>query len=200
MPYIDPSETDPSAWGGDEGDERPLRTVYERAHATPVPYERDDLLVRHGDALTEAFRTREYEHARVAYHLAVEADGRVKLLTKGHLWGGGERHQRFRAQYRRESEPSDTDPFTAYTAWIRFQFGTVGRSDGGLTFQPDADATEVSRTLDWDDLFRSDQLRLAELELVRNPPLARYVLRDRGRWDAVRDSLRYSPEAFVVGP
>jgi hypothetical protein len=49
-------------------------------------------------------------------------------------------------------------------------------------------------------MYSSDQLRLAEAELVRNPPLARHVLRERELYDDVRYALRYNPEAFDRGP
>jgi hypothetical protein len=49
-------------------------------------------------------------------------------------------------------------------------------------------------------MYSSDQLRLAEAELVRNPPLARYALVTQGLWADVRDAFRYNPEAFASPP
>lgn len=201
MPWVDPTETDPATWGGsDAATAEPCTSVYERALSTPTPYERTDRLVLQGPSVTAEFRTREYDRVRVDYHLAVETSGRVKLLARGHLWGGGEPHQRFRAQYRRESEPTDTVPFDEYLAWTRFQFGTIHVDEGTLTFEPATEHEETMRRLDWTELYAPDRLRLAELELVRNPGLARYVLRDRDEWRAVEDALRYNPEAFAIGP
>lgn len=201
MPWIDPRENDPDAWRASEPGEPAVRTVYERAYETAVPYERRDDVYRNGEAVTGEFRTREYEHAKVSYHLAVEGNGRVKLLAKGHLWGDDEVHQRFRAQYRRPGEPTDTEPFDDYHVWVRFRLGTVARRDGSLQFEPtDEKPSEKLRTLAWGSLFGPDRVRLAELELVRNPPLARYVLRERDQWAMIRDSLRYNPDAFTVGP
>ncbi|WP_335999660.1 hypothetical protein [Halorientalis halophila] len=201
MPWVDPHETDPETWGGSAAAaNRPCTPVYERALSTRPPFERTDKLVLHGPAVTEEFRTRGYESVRVDYHLAVEADGRVKLLARGHLWGGDEPHQRFRAQYRRESEPTDTVPFDEYLAWTRYQFGTIDVEDGTLSFEPEGDREEETRRLDWTDLYASARLRMAELELIRNPGLARYALRDLGEWRDVEDALRYNPDAFAVGP
>ena len=49
-------------------------------------------------------------------------------------------------------------------------------------------------------MYSADQLRLAEAELVRNPPLARYALSQKGIWEDVRDTLRYNPDAFDRRP
>lgn len=202
MPWIDPHESAAEQWAGADSDvPGPKRSVYERAHETGVPFERDDDLRLSGSSVTEEFRTRDYTYAHVTYHLAVERDGRVKLLSKGHLWGNGEEHQRFRAQYRREGEPTDTDPFETYRVWMRYQFGTVSRDDDGtVDFQPTERVKEHSRELAWPEMYSSAQLRVAELELVRNPALARYVLRERGLWRDVQDAFRYNTQAFAVGP
>lgn len=200
MPWVDPDETDPEQWAGDETEERSRTSVYERALKTPRPFEREDKLLLQGPSVAEEFRTRGYERARVDYHFAVESDGRIKLLARGYLWGSDERHQRFRAQYRREGEPTESVPFDEYLAWMRYQFGTIEIEDGRLSFEADGDRNERTRRLAWTELFAPDRLRLAELELVRNPALARYVLRDRGDWRDIEDALRYNPEAFGVGP
>ena len=200
MPWVDPHETDPEQWAGDAATDRSSASVYERALDTGRPFERTDKLVLQGSSVAEEFRTRGYERARIDYHLAVESDGRVKLLARGHLWGGDEPHQRFRAQYRREGEPTDTVPFDEYLTWTRYQYGTIDVEGGRLTFEAESDRQERMRRLDWADLYAPDRLRLAELELVRNPALARYVLRDRGDWRDVADALRYNPEAFAVRP
>jgi hypothetical protein len=200
MPWVDPHETDPERWAGDTGARQSCTSVYERALATESPFERTDKLVLRGPSVTEAFRTRGYDRVRVDYHLAVERDGRVKLLAHGHLWGGDEPHQRFRAQYRREGEPTETVPFDEYLTWMRYQFGTIEVEDGRLSFEAENGREERTRRLDWDDLFASDRLRLAELELVRNPALARYALREREQWRPVADALRYNPDAFAVEP
>lgn len=202
MPWIDPQQTAPDEWSGESaGQGDSVKSVYERAHETAVPFGRDEAVRLHGAAVTDEFRSREYTHAHVSYHLAVERDGRVKLMSNGHLWGGGEDHQRFRAQYRRDGEPTDTEPFEAYRVWRRYQYGTVGRAEGGgLTFEADSPVQEDTSELEWLELYSTAQLRIAELELVRNPPYARHLLVERGRWDSVRDAFTYNPYAFAVGP
>jgi hypothetical protein len=200
MPWVDPHETDPEQWAGAEASERSCTPVYERALETGRPFERTDKLVLEGSSAVEEFRTRGYERVRVDYHLAVEAGGRVKLLSRGHLWGGDEPHQRFRAQYRREGEPTETVPFDEYLTWTRHQFGTIDIEDGRLAFDAESDRQERMRRLDWSELYAPDRLRLAELELIRNAALARYALRARGDWRAVEDALRYNPAAFAVRP
>jgi hypothetical protein len=200
-PWIDPEETDPATWTGEPETPSGSATVYERAHGTTIPYERRDDLTVWGPDVAAEFRTAAFDHARLHYHVAVDSKGRVKLLSTGHLWGHEETHRRFRIQYRRAAEPTDVPPFTEYTAWTRFETGTVGNDGDGLQFEPDPDRTEErTLTLSWPAMYSSDQLRLAEAELVRNPPLARHVLRERELYDDVRYALRYNPEAFDRGP
>lgn len=201
MPWIDPKETDPEGWVGEDPEESASRTVYERAHDTPVPYERCEDLTLSGPDVAAEFHTAEYDHVKLRYHIGVDADGRIKLLSKGHLWGTDETHRRFRLQYRRPPEPTDDPPFEEYSAWVRFQTGTVHREDGEITFDLEPGQTrEKTRTLAWPEMYSADQLRLAEAELVRNPPLARYALRAEELWADVRGALRYNPDAFDVGP
>ncbi|WP_276271213.1 hypothetical protein [Haloarcula litorea] len=199
--WVDPDETDPEAWGGSAAVEGGgVRSVLERADATPLPYQYEvDLL--HEGGVAETFRSREYERARVIYNCGVDAERRVKLLTRGVLWGGEERHQRFKAQYRREPPPTETVPFGEYTVWTRFQYGTIEPNDDGATFVPDeSDAGETMQDLDWADLYAPVQRRLAELELARNPAFARYRLEESGEWADVRAALAFDPTAFAVGP
>lgn len=200
-PWIDPDETARETWTGESDRNRGSRSVYERAHATTLPYERREDFTVAGPDVAAEFRSSEYDHAKLHYHIGVDANGRVKLLSKGHLWGNEETHRRFRIQYRRAAEPTDTLPFEEYTAWMRFQTGTVSRERGEIQFDPDRTQTEErTLTLEWPEMYSSDQIRVAEAELVRNPPLARYALLTLGLWEAVRDTLRYNPDAFDVGP
>lgn len=203
----DSRDRDPTAWRGQTlqddvriGDD--IRTVLQRAAETrkPYQYKADEFL--HGDHIAEMFRSREYTHARVVYDCGLEANGRIKLLTRGHFWGSDDAHQRFQAQYRRPPVPTETIPFDSYEVWMRYRFGTVERSDGGsirFVADPDRDG-ESLRSLDWDSLYQPVQRRLAELELVRNPEFARYRLLEHGEWDDVRNLFRYDPTAFAVGP
>lgn len=200
-PWINPDESKREAWTGTTERATATRTVYERAHETATPYERREEVVVSGPDVAAEFRTARYDNAKLHYHIVVDGQCRVRLLTKGHLWGHEESHRRFRVQYRREAEPTEVPPFEEYSAWTRFQTGTVTREDGSLVFEPDPDATEErTLTLSWPEMYSSDQLRVAEAELVRNPPLARYALVQQGLWDEVRDALRYNPGAFGKGP
>jgi hypothetical protein len=188
-------------WTETAGESASIRSVYERAHETTAPFERREELTLSGPDVAAEFRTREYDHAKLHYRIGVDSGGRVKLLMKGHLWGDEDTHQRFRIQYRRCAEPTDTPPFAEYSAWVRLQLGTVHREDDSIRFERDPDRTrEETRTLAWDEMYSSDQLRLAEAELVRNPPLARYALRQQDLWVDVHDALRYNPNAFNHTP
>jgi hypothetical protein len=204
--YVDPDETDPSKWRGSAGDRGTggddLRSVVERALATTEPYRRREAKLYGPEVVREEFDTRDYHHAKVYFDCGVTADGGVKLLTRGYLWGDDERHQRYKSQYRREPDPTDEPPFGAYTVWNQYQFGTASRDgDGTLQFEPDPDESgEYLRSVDWDALYTPVRVRLAELELVRNPAFARYRLEELGGWEDYGASLRYDPDAFAVGP
>jgi hypothetical protein len=200
-PWIDPDETARETWAGDAGRQTASRTVYERAHATSIPYERRENVLLSGPAVAAEFQNAQFDNAKLHYSIGVDANERVKVLSKGHLWGSEETHQRFRIQYRRPAEPTTTAPFEEYSAWVRFQMGTVSRDGDGLSFDPDPSQTEEKTlTLSWPKMYSADQLRLAEAELVRNPPLARYALSQKGLWEDIRDALRYNPDAFDRRP
>lgn len=189
-------------WGSEEdapcrGD---VRGVVERAHYTAIPYEfRHD--VAYGPrVVTTEFADQDYRHARLLYHGSLQADGRTKLLVEGDLWGECERHMRFRAQFRREAPPAGTVPFGTYAMWSRYRFGTVRREDG-ISFEPAQDGTTEELTeRSWSSIRTPTQFRLAELELVRNPALSRYVLRNRGEWGEFRGYFRWHPGAFEHPP
>lgn len=200
--WIDPKERDGRMWGEEEdarsGED--VRGVVARAHYTAVPYEFEHDGAYGSAVVEDAFEDPDYRHARLLFHGSVQANGRVKLLVKGHLWGEEERHLRFRSQFRREAPPTGTVPFGTYTVWSRYRYGTVRRNDG-LTFEPDQDGTtEELEEREWSAIRAPVQFRIAELELVRNPSLARYVLRDRGEWEETRDYFRWNPSAFEYGP
>lgn len=203
----DPSDRDPTTWRGrslqDEvrtGED--LRSVLQRAHETEIPYEYEDDELLTGDHVTEMFRTREYTRVRVVYDCRVESSGRISLSTQGHFWGGGDEHQRYKAEYRRPAIPTETVPFDTYEVWMRYQFGTVEREeDGSISFVADHDRDgETLRSLDWDEVYPPIQKRLVELELVRNPAFARYRLLEVDEWTDVEISFAYDPTVFGVGP
>ena len=206
--YVDPGEADPAKWAGstprDELDcgRESVRTVVERALATETPYRRKTTERFGPGTVREEFDTREYRHAKVHFNCGVTAEGRIKLMTRGYLWGADERHQRYRSQYRREAVPADAPPFETYTVWNQYQFGTASRdNDGTLSFDPDPEASgEYLRTVAWADLFTPVRSRLAELELVRNPAFAKYRLEQLGEWAEVGDPMAFDVDAFDVGP
>ncbi|MFC7068982.1 hypothetical protein [Halobaculum lipolyticum] len=210
-PWTDPKESRPERWSGPRDPARVgdhTRSVVERALATAPPYRRRGTVARSGASLRESFRTREYDHARVDFDATLSADGAIRLLVKGHLWGRDERDQRYRVQHRRPAAPTGTLPFDEYETWVRYQFGRVERADGGAavaadgdpSFVPDPAVRDETRTLAWDDLFPLHRRLLAELEAVRNPAFAEYRLRELGEWADVRDDLKWDLDAFAVGP
>lgn len=203
--WVDPDETDPATWRGQAvGD--PARggqdclSVVERARRTPLPYQYEED-VHHTEGVAAQFQTRAYTDARVIYNSGIDVQRRIKLLTRGILWGGSETNQRFKAQYRRAGPPTDSVPFEEYTVWSRFQYGAIQQVDDGVTFVPDdSEAEEQMRTLGWAELYEPVRRRLVELELVRNPAFARYRLRELDEWDEFRTQLRYDTSAFAFGP
>ncbi|MFC6973816.1 hypothetical protein ACFQL1_02640 [Halomicroarcula sp. GCM10025709] len=203
--WVDPDETDPQAWQG-RGTGEPARggtdclSVIERARRTSLPYQHE-ADVHHTDAVAAQFQSRAYTDARVVYNSGLDVERRIKLLTRGVLWGGAETNQRFKAQYRRAGPPTESVPFGEYTVWSRFQYGTIKRGDSGVTFAPDdSEPEEEVRTLPWDELYDPVKYRLVELELVRNPSFARYRLQELGEWDAFETQLRYDIGAFAFEP
>jgi hypothetical protein len=205
-PWLNPSDSHRQKWAGTEPDAtRPApemqHTVYERAVETSVPYSRRETITLKGEGVTEQFNSTEYVRAKVRYDIAVDSDHRTKIVSSGHLWGEKPTHQRYRAQYRREGPPTETVPFESYDSWMRYQTGTVERkADGDLGFDADTKPQERTRTLDWDEMYPSDRLRIIEAELVRNPGLARYRLREQDIWAEACEILRYNPDAFDIGP
>ncbi|MFC7077525.1 hypothetical protein [Haloarcula halophila] len=203
--WVDPDETDPETWRGRATD-GPARggsecfSILQRARKTPLPYQYEED-VHHGEELREQFQRRAYTDARVVYNGGVDVERRIKLLSRGVLWGGPDTNQRFQAQYRRVGPPTESIPFEEYTVWSRFQYGVIERTDDGVTFvADDSEPEEQVRSLDWDELYEPVRQRLVELELVRNPPFARYRLRELDEWDDYRAQLRYDTDAFGFRP
>lgn len=202
--WVDPKETVGDQWGAPPEEQSdaeaptPATPVMERAVTTrpPVQY-------RDGAFVTPTTDDRPVStdgYARLEFDCAVTGPGRIKLTARGYHWGSREGDRRFKSLYTRAADPTDTVPFDTYERWMRLQRGDVVGFDEGdeyIDFRPDEGAVEESRTRrDWESLWWSIRLRLAELELVRNPAFARYVLRERGEWETVRDTLRWKPTAF----
>jgi hypothetical protein len=172
-PWIDPSETDRERWTSEPEPKPTQRSVYERAHGTSLPYERAESLTLSGPDVADEFDTKDYDKVKLRYNIGVDLKGRVKLLSKGHLWGTEEVHQRFRVQYRRPPEPTAVEPFEEYSAWMRYRQGTVDREpDGTLSFDSNPVQTEEKTvSLAWPDMYSTDQIRIAEAERSRTSPL-----------------------------
>lgn len=204
--WLDPREAAPSLWQGKRRGETPDRSVAdaesmapttERAHRTATPFRYRET-VRVGGALESEAGPRDYDRAAIHFDGGVTEAGQVKLVAFGYLWDGLLPDQRFRAQYRREAPPTDTVPFDAYTVWRRYQYGEVTGAPGDVELVPDCPVRTLdSKPVKWTAIPGPIRLRLAELELVRNPPLARYVLRELGVWGAVDGYFRWDPRAFA---
>lgn len=206
-PWNDPREYRQELWSGRtdpirRGDD--IRDVLRRAIETGTPYRRRGETVHSGEGLADLFETRTYRHARIGYDATLGADGSVKVLLKGNLWGSEDRDQRFRIQHRREEGPTASIPFDEYDTWVRYQFGDVesdaSARNGWPRFQPTQRPIDEDRSLPWADLFPLDRRLLAEVELVRNPAFARYRLRELDDWEDVRDDLKWDLDAFSIGP
>lgn len=203
--WIDPKEQSPEAWGRtDDREERepdptpgPMEGTLERALETTLPYRYSEVLRYDG-----VFPTLEvgpsYTSGRVVVDGGVTGDRHLKLLARGYLWSDDSsvrNGQRFKLLFRRPGPPTETTPFGTYHVWYRHQVGTV--HDGSdLSFDP----TDEPRTQRPDVAFEAVPLPLchhiAKLELVRNPPFARYVLEERDEWVTYDHSFRWDPDAF----
>ncbi|MFB6196561.1 MAG: hypothetical protein ABEI80_10350 [Haloplanus sp.] len=202
--WVDPKETSGDRWGvlSDErrasGAPTPATPAIDRAVAATPPIQYADgafvtPTVDEHPAVADGY-------ARVEFNCAVTRPGRLKLVIRGYHWDGDGAGRRFKSLLSREAPPTDTLPFDTYDRWLRDQRGeVVGYEEGDeyIDFRPDGDSTKERRDQrDWETLWRSVRLRLVELELVRNAPFARYLLRERGRWDEFRGVLRWKPTAF----
>lgn len=202
--WVDPKETAAVAWGGVDDDSiaaapSPAASVVERAMAArpPIQYTDGAYLTPMAEGADGPERD---DYARIQFNCTVNRAGTVKLTARGYRWGGEASDMRFKSLFTREADPTDTVPFDTYERWLRLQRGEVtGFEDGDeyIHFEPTAGAIEEDRTRRaWADLRWSIRLRLAELELVRNAPFARYRLQEREEWAAVRGTLRWKPTAF----
>jgi hypothetical protein len=200
--WIDPKETATDAWGTPDADSdgaTPTATVVERALTTQYPIQYTDGAYLTPTAAGPDGRSWD-RYARIQFNCAVDRAGTVKLTARGYRWGGDGPAMRFKSLLSREPEPTETVPFDTYERWLRFQRGDVTGFEPGdayVDFEPTDGAVEERRKdHEWAALRWPIRLRLAELELVRNAPFARYRLRECDEWDAVRGTLRWKPTAF----
>jgi len=200
--WIDPKHSDAGEWSGssaDSGGERERRPIRERAFHTPLPFQYetdvgyaalDDFAV--GDA---SFRC-----AKLRFNGGVTRTREVKLTADGFLWERSALPSpglRFKAQVTREGPPTDTEPFGEYELWIRSRRGTVEDADP-VRFSAGGRPRKTGRTVErFERLPTPTRSRLAELELVRNQPLAEYALRTREEWDDYATQLRFMRHAFT---
>ena len=202
--WVDPKETAAGAWGATDEDDAPATSpavpVFERALSTRPPVQYADGAYLTPMTADPNERTDGDGYARIQFNCAVDRVGTIKLTARGYRWGGDEPDMRFKSLFSRAAEPTETVPFETYERWLRFQHGTVtGFEDGDayIDFEPTDGAVEDGRERRaWTALRWAVRLRLAELELVRNAPFARYRLRERDEWDAVCGTLRWKPTAF----
>jgi len=203
--WVDPKETAAGAWSeAAEGPERPAvppaTPVVERAHATRYPVQYTDGAFLTPATAPTADGPEASEYARIQFNCAVDGAGTIKLTARGYRWGGEDADVRFKSLFSRAPMPTETQPIETYERWRRAQRGTVSGFEAGdeyIDFVPEDGTTEESRERrEWDQLRWAVQLRLAELELVRNTAFARYRLRERDEWDAVRGTVRWKPTAF----
>jgi hypothetical protein len=192
--WLNPRDTDAEEWRGDDGDGGPARLIptIEWALTVDLPYERSETIVVHdasgeddgaGDEASDGPAYGSYESVRLEFEYGVAANGEISLGVIGWLWNGAEPDRRFRARYRREGSPTETEPFGRYDARERWQTGTVVRArKRSVSFTASGDPREEVTVRRWEEIEKPTRLRLAEAELVRSPEFARYVLRERGVW------------------
>ncbi|WP_251329134.1 hypothetical protein [Haloplanus pelagicus] len=202
--WIDPKETAAGTWGTSEVPSdtsgSPAVPVIERAVGTRYP-------IQYADGAFLTPKTAEGTdvpgpggYARLQFNCAVDGAGTIKLTARGYRWGDDESAMRFKSLFSREPTPTETIPFESYERWLRSQHGVVKgfvEGDEYIDFEPAEEEIEEGRDqCAWADLRWAVRLRLAELELVRNPAFARYRLQERDEWEAVRGTLRWKPTAF----
>lgn len=220
--WIDPKEQSAEAWGGRRSSQRsgsddragadtaasddrsedpaslePIEGTIARALAVDLPYQYGEMVAYDG-TLPDLGEDVTDDSARVVVDGGVTTDGHLKLLARGYLWsddGATVNGQRFKLQLRRPGPPTETTPVGTYRGWYRYQPGIL-RSTTGIEFEP-ADAPETERpTLEFDAVPRPLRRHIVKLELVRNPPFARYVLEERDQWEEWDASIRWDPDAF----
>ncbi|ADQ68229.1 hypothetical protein C499_15055 [Halogeometricum borinquense DSM 11551] len=202
--WLNPRDGDADAWAG-QGDEpsRPPRIppTLERAHEVSAPYQFSEARTYYGTLTGVEFDGDEYPSTEVKVVGGVTRGRTLKLHVRGFLWrpnyDDGPNAYRFKSQVVREQPPTETIPFDTYQFWQRTQRGTVTNDGVIVEFEPEEGTEQTVRTdQGFDELFEPLRIHIAELELVRNPQLASYVLRETDRWDAYGDVFRWRPSAF----
>ncbi|ELZ29882.1 hypothetical protein C474_12636 [Halogeometricum pallidum JCM 14848] len=199
--WLDPR--DDAAWGGvadEPARPDPVAPTLERAHAVTLPYRFSETRTYYETLADLEIDGRAYTSAEVTVVGGVTRDRTLKLHVRGYLWqeaGPAPNAYRFQSQVTREASPTETVPFDTYHTWHRSQRGTVTHDGVVADFVPDegTEATERDHRA-FGDLFEPLRMALAELELVRNPQFASYVLRETDRWEAYGAVFRWHANAF----
>lgn len=194
-----PSEADDVDWREkDFSHLEPIDETVERALEVSLPFQYSQQTT-YRDTLPSVGLEREYTSAEVILDGGVTRRRQLKLHARGYLWNDEFDHdgngQRFKVQLRRPAPPVDVEPFESYQYWYRYQPGVV-RLDRSLEFEPADEATTERGDLEFSDVPPPLKHHVAKLEIVRYPPFAAHILRERGLWEEYGKPLRWDPEAF----
>ncbi|WP_128477346.1 hypothetical protein [Halorussus pelagicus] len=202
--WIDPKEDAASLWGGRKSSSEqlePMAGTVARAIETTLPFQYSETAQYRGTLPDTELDGVQYTSAQVTINGIIQSDRHIKLLSRGYLWtadDGASYGRRFKFQLRRPGPPSETTPFGSYVAWNRYQTGTVETTESeDVAFEPTPDTTRTERgNASFEEVPRPLRQHVAELELVRNPAFAEYVLRERDQWDDYGGVFRWIPTAF----
>lgn len=199
MVWIDSHDADPAAWGARENrpPPDPIPPTMERAHDASPQLSYQDAVSLGPEELADEFPDAGYRHAYFQFDLDLRFDTTIRLLSRGYVWDGSAPDQRFRVLYRRPASPTTTVPCGKYAVWTRFQYGRVTDVQrDGIAFKGRKDPEDGKRLVPWSKLQEPIRIRLAELELARNPPFAKYRLEELDAWEDVDTAIRWRPHAF----
>ena len=199
MVWIDAHDADPAAWGGRQKPPppEPIPPTMERAHDASPRLSYQDAVSLGPEELADEFPDAGYRHAYFQFGLDLRFDSSIRLLSRGYVWDGDAPDQRFRVLYRRPASPTRTVPCDKYAVWTRYQYGRVTdvrRYD--ITFTGRKDPEDEKRLVAWSALQEPIRIRLAELELARNPAFTRYRLEELDAWEDIDTAIRWRPHAF----
>ncbi len=173
----------------------PIDGTVARALAVAIPYEYTQVFTYH-DPDSEPFFDDAYTDGRGIVDGRVSSKRQIKLLVEGFLWSetGGD-DQWFKLQLRRPGPPMDIDSFGTYNFWYRHQPGVV-EDARTPEFEPAGEKCVERGQLEFEEVPLALKHHVVQLELVRNPPLAAYVLKEREQWDEYGEAFRWDPDAF----
>ncbi|EMA42625.1 hypothetical protein [Halobiforma nitratireducens] len=207
--WIDPKPQSAEEWGTNTRREKlradewavlddvgPIEDTLERALAVELPYQ-DSERVRYRRT-DLGLDDDPYTDGRAIVDGGVTDAEQIKLMARGYLWNGEavvDNGERFKIQVRRPGSPDGIDPFREYEIWYRYQPGTI-TTELEREFEPTEPSETKRRTVDFEDVPEPLCHHLAKLELIRNPPFARHVLREHGWWTEYAEPLRWDPAAF----